>query len=59
MTVSGSGLIGATVVSFGTGTGRTLSVNAAGTQLTVKSPAGTSGASVNVRVVTPAGESPA
>ncbi len=59
VTVSGSGFTGATTVFFGTGTGRTLSVNAAGTQLTVKSPAGTSGASVDVRVVTPAGESPA
>ena len=59
VTVSGSGLAGATTVYFGTATGRTVSVNAGGTQLTVKSPAGTSGASVNVRVVTTGGESPA
>lgn len=59
VTVSGSGFTGATTVYFGTSTGRTLSVNAAGTQLTVVSPAGTSGASVNVRVVTPGGESTA
>ena len=53
VTVSGSGLTGATTVYFGTAKGKTISVNAGGTQLTVKSPAGTSGASVNVRVVTP------
>ena len=59
VTVSGSGLTGATTVFFGTATGRTISVNAGGTQLTVKSPAGTSGASVAVRVKTPGGESAA
>ena len=60
VTVNGSGLsTGATTVYFGTTTGKTVSVNAGGTQLTVKSPAGTSGTSVNVRVVTPGGESPA
>ena len=59
VTVSGSGFTGATTVYFGTAKGKTVSVNAAGTQLTVKSPAGTSGASVNVRVATPASESPA
>ena len=59
VTVSGSGLTGATTVFFGTTKGTTISVNAGGTQLTVKSPAGTSGASVNVQVVTPGGESPA
>ena len=59
VTVSGSGLAGATKVYFGTATGRTISVNAGGTQLTVKSPAGTSGTAVNVRVVTPGGESAA
>ena len=50
---------GSTTVWFGSSKGKTISVNAAGTQLTVKSPAGTSGTSVNVQVVTPAGESPA
>ena len=59
VTVSGSGLTGATTVYFGTATGRTISVNAGGTRLTVKSPAGTSGASVAVRVKTPGGESAA
>ncbi len=58
VTVSGSGLTGATKVYFGSKTGRTISVNAGGTQLTVKSPTGTSGTSVAVRVMTPGGESP-
>jgi hypothetical protein len=57
VTVSGSGFKGVTTVSFGTAAGTTISVNAGGTQLTVKSPAGTEGASVNVRVTTPLGES--
>ena len=55
--VWGSGLEGATKVHFGTATGTTVSANAGGTQLTVKSPSGTSGTSVAVRVVTPGGES--
>ena len=59
VTVSGSGFTGATTVFFGAAKGTTISVNAAGTQLTVKSPAGTSGTSVNVQVKTPGGESPA
>jgi hypothetical protein len=59
VTVSGGGLTGTTTVWFGSAKGKTVSVNAGGTQLTVKSPAGTSGASVAVRVVTPGGESPA
>ena len=59
VTVSGSGFSGATTVLFGTAKGKTVAVNAGGTQLTVKSPAGSSGASVNVRVVTPGNESPA
>ncbi len=54
--MSGSAFTGATAVYFGTTkVTATISVNAAGTQLTVKSPAGTSGASVNVRVVTARG----
>ena len=57
VTVSGSGLTGATTVYFGSSKGTTVSANAGGTQLTVKSPAGTSGTSVAVRVVTPGGES--
>ena len=60
MTVSGSGFTGATTVYFGTSrVTTTISVNAGGTQLTVKSPPGTAGTSVNVRVVTPGGESAA
>ena len=60
MTVSGSALSGATEVYFGTTTvTTTIVVNAGGTQLTVKSPTGTSGTSVNVQVVTPGGESAA
>ena len=57
VTVSGSGFSGASTVYFGSSTGTALSVNAGGTQLNVKSPAGTSGAAVNVRVVTPGGTS--
>ncbi len=59
VTVSGSNLSGATTVLFGTAKGKTVSVNAGGTQLTVKSPAGTAGATVDIRVKTSAGESPA
>jgi hypothetical protein len=59
VTVSGSGFTGATAVFFGSSKGTTVSVNVAGTQLTAKSPIGTSGASVNVQVKTAAGESPA
>ena len=59
VTVSGNGFTGATTVLFGANKGKTVSVNAGGTQLTVKSPAGTSGDPVAVRVVTPGGESPA
>ena len=58
VTVSGSNLSGATTVLFGTAKGKTVSVNAGGTQLTVKSPAGTAGATVDIRVKTSAGESP-
>ncbi|MGO9457374.1 MAG: IPT/TIG domain-containing protein [Acidimicrobiales bacterium] len=58
VTVSGSGFTGATGVYFGTTkVTTTISVNAKATQLTVKSPTGVSGTSVNVRVVTPGGES--
>jgi hypothetical protein len=59
VTVGGSGFTGATTVYFGASKGGTVSVNAAGTQFTVKSPLGTPGASVNVEVKTPEGESPA
>ena len=59
VTVVGSGFTGATAVYFGTTkVTTTIVVNARATQLTVKSPVGVSGASVNVRVVTPGGESP-
>jgi hypothetical protein len=57
VTVSGSNFLGTTKVKFGTRTGTTISVNAGGTQLTVKSPSGTQGATVNVRVTTPGGTS--
>jgi hypothetical protein len=59
VTVSGTGFTGTTTVFFGSAKGKTVSVNAGGTQLSVKSPAGTSGGSVAVRVVTPEGESAA
>jgi hypothetical protein len=57
VTVSGSALGGAETVLFGASKGTTVSVNAGGTQLTVKSPAGTSGTSVAVTVKTPGGTS--
>jgi nitrous oxidase accessory protein NosD len=57
VTVNGSGLNGATQVLFGSATGTSITVNAAGTQLTVTSPAGTFGTVVDVRVFTPVGES--
>jgi len=59
VTVSGSGFTGATTVYFSSSKGVTVSVNASGTQLTVKTPLGASGASVNVEVKTPEGESTA
>ena len=59
VTVSGSWLTAATTVYFGSTAGTTISVNPGGTQLTVKSPAGAAGTSVNVRAMTPGGESPA
>ena len=58
VTVVGSGFTGATTVFFGSAKGTTVSVTGAGT-LTVKSPPGTSGTSLNVQVKTPGGESPA
>ena len=57
VTVNGSGFTGATKVTFGGATGSSISVNAAGTQLTVKSPAGTAGSSVDVQVTTSGGTS--
>jgi len=59
VTISGSWLSAATTVYFGLTADRTISVNPGGTQLTVRSPAGATGASVNVRVMTPGGESAA
>ncbi len=60
VTLTGSGFTGVTAVYFGTTEVTvTISVNAKATQLTVKSPAGTAGASVNVEVVTPGGRSTA
>jgi hypothetical protein len=56
VTVNGTALTAATKVEFGTRAGTTISVKA-GTQLTVKSPTGPSGASVNVRVTTAGGTS--
>ena len=59
ITVNGTALSGATAVYFGTTkVTSTISVNSGGTQLTVKSPAGPSGSSVDVRVATPGGTSP-
>ncbi len=58
VTVSGSGFTGATAVYFGTTrVTTTITVSARANQLTVKSPAGTAGNAVNIRVVTPGGES--
>ena len=59
VTMTGSGFLGTTAVRFGSATGTSVTSNAAGTQLTVKSPPGTSGTTVDVRVVAAAGESPA
>jgi hypothetical protein len=60
VTVSGTGFNGATAVYFGTvKVTATISVNAGGTVLTVKSPSGTAGNSVNVEVSTPVGRSSA
>ena len=60
VTLTGSGFTGATAVYFGTTkVTTTISVNAKATQLTVKSPAGTAGATVNVQVTTPGGKSAA
>jgi hypothetical protein len=60
VTVAGYGFTGATGVYFGTTlVTSTIVVNAQANQLTVKSPAGTSGATVNVRVRTPGGTSSA
>ena len=56
VTVTGTGFTGATGVSFGSVPGTGVAV-ASDTQLTVTSPAGTSGAVVDVTVTTPSGAS--
>jgi hypothetical protein len=57
VTVTGSGFTGATNVSFG-GTQGTNLVVSSDTQLTVRAPAGTSGATIHIRVTSPGGTSP-
>jgi IPT/TIG domain/Putative Flp pilus-assembly TadE/G-like len=57
VTVTGSGFTGATNVSFGGTQGSNLVVNS-DTQLTVRAPAGTSGATIHIRVTSPGGTSP-
>ena len=56
VTVTGTGLGGATQVLFGTAPGTLVSVNATGTSLTVSSPAGSG--TVDLTVTTPGGTSP-
>ena len=56
VTVTGTDLNGATQVLFGTATGTGVTVNAAGTSLTVYSPAGSG--TVGLAVTTPGGTSP-
>ena len=58
VTVTGSGFLGTTGVKFGSATGTSITGNATGTRLTVKSPPGTLGTTVDIRVVAPGGESP-
>ena len=58
VTVNGAGLTGATKVFFGSNSASPISINAGGTQLTVKNPAGPAGTQVNVQVTTPGGERP-
>ena len=59
VTVTGSGFLGTTEVKFGSATGTSITGNATGSRLTVKSPPGNLGTTVDVRVVAPGGESPA
>ena len=54
VTVTGSGLTGASSVSFGSAPATTYSVNAGGTKITAVTPAGSPG-SVDIVVVTPGG----
>jgi hypothetical protein len=54
--VTGTNFTGATAVHFGTAAGTSLVVNSA-TSISITSPPGTSGATVNVTVTTPAGTS--
>ncbi len=56
VTVTGTNLTGATAVDFGATAGTSVTVNSAGTSLTVVDPKGTAGA-VDVTVVTPGGTS--
>ncbi len=55
VTITGTGFTGATLVDFGTAAASGLTVNAAGTQVTATSPAGTG--TVDVTVTTPGGVS--
>ena len=57
VTISGSGFTGATSVAFGGLAGTIVNV-ASDTSMTVRSPAGTSGQTVHVRVTSPGGTSP-
>jgi len=58
VTVTGRGFLGTTGVKFGSATGTSITGNATGTQITVKSPPGTLGTTVDLRVLAPGGESP-
>jgi hypothetical protein len=57
VTITGTSLIGATAVHFGTKPGTRMTVNPAGTQITVTAPAEVAG-SVDVVVLAPTGTSP-
>jgi hypothetical protein len=58
VTVSGSGLVGATPVKLGSVAATSFSVNAKGTEITLTAPAHSAGV-VDVTVTPPAGTSPA
>ena len=57
VTITGTGLSGATLVDFGTSAATNVAVNSAGTQITATDPAEAAG-TVDVTVTTPAGTSP-